>query len=155
MATILIIDDERHIRELYFLELSAEGYYVATMAGGSMVLEELEVLNPDVIVLDIRLVDHDGLDLLLKIRQGHPELPVILCSAYDSYRCDPRALAADAYVVKSYDLSELKSRVQRVLEASMPTDGSFLPAVAQADRGSTTGRVPEISKGETAWFGWS
>ena len=46
----------------------------------------------------------------------HYDLPVILCTAYDTYKYDQMAIAADYYVVKSFDLTELKTAIQRVIE---------------------------------------
>jgi DNA-binding response OmpR family regulator len=145
MARILVIDDEKHIRDLYSLELSAEGYRVDSTGSCANLPETLKVFNPDLIILDIRLVDHDGLDILLGIRQRYPDLPLIICSAYDSYRSDLRTLAADAYVAKSFDLSQLKTSVQRVLETGMPTSLQFLPVV-EIKEVKETGNSNEIGK---------
>ena len=73
-------------------------------------------MQPEVVVLDIRLVDYDGLELLQEIRNCHHDLPVILCTAYDTYKYDQKAIAADYYVVKSFDLSELKMAIKRAVD---------------------------------------
>ena len=65
------------------------------------------------VVLDIKLVDNDGLELLREIRQHYQDLSGILCSAYDSFKEEPRSLPADYYVVKSSDLTDLKMRIQQ------------------------------------------
>jgi two-component system response regulator (stage 0 sporulation protein F) len=117
MARILLVDDEEYIRQLYTEELSEEGYEVSTMASGHNLLKRIDSLQPEAVVLDIRLVDYDGLELLQEIRNRYHDLPVILCTAYDTYKEDPKAIAADYYVVKSFDLSELKMAIQRALEA--------------------------------------
>ncbi len=117
MARILLVDDEEYIRQLYTEELSEEGYEVSTMASGHNLLKRIDSFQPEAVVLDIRLVDYDGLELLQDIRNQHHDLPVILCTAYDTYKEDPKSIAADHYVVKSFDLSELKMAIQRALEA--------------------------------------
>ena len=117
MARILLVDDEEHIRRLYTEELSEEGYEVSTMASGHNLLKRIDSLQPEAVVLDIRLVDYDGLELLQEIRNQHHDLPVILCTAYDTYKEDPKSIAADNYVVKSFDLSELKMAIHRAIEA--------------------------------------
>ncbi len=117
MARILLVDDEEYIRQLYTEELSEEGYEVSTMASGHNLLKRIDSLQPEAVVLDIRLVDYDGLELLQEIRNRYHDLPVILCTAYDTYKEDPKAIAADYYVVKSFDLSELKMAIQRAIEA--------------------------------------
>ena len=116
MAKVLVVDDEEHIRLLYTEALAEEGHQVSTAVAGHTVLQKIGFLHPEVVVLDIRLDDCNGLDLLQDIRQRHYDLPVILCTAYDTYRYDPKALAADYYVVKSSDLSELKRKIQQALE---------------------------------------
>jgi len=117
MARILLVDDEEHIRRLYTEELSEEGHKIFTVASGHNLLNRIDSLQPEAVVLDIRLVDYDGLELLQDIRNQHYDLPVILCTAYDTYKEDPKSIAADYYVVKSFDLSELKMAIQRALEA--------------------------------------
>ena len=121
MARILLVDDERYIRELYSEELSAEGHNVATAATGHNLLKKIDNLRPEVVVLDIRLADYDGLELLQEIRKEYHDLPVILCTAYDTYKYDQKTIAADYYVIKSFDLSQLKTAIQRATEAN----GSF------------------------------
>lgn len=102
------------------MELSGDGHDVHTTDSGFGLIGRIDFLAPEPVILDIRLVDFDGLELLREVRERHPDLPVILCSAYDSYRHDARAVAADHYVVKSFDMRELKSKIQRSLEAVIP-----------------------------------
>ena len=121
MKRILLVDDEEYIRRLYAEELSEEGYEVVTVATGHDLLRKINLSQPSVVILDIRLVDYDGLELLQEIRSRYYDLPVILCTAYDTYKQDPKAFAADYYVIKSFDLSELKMMIGRALE----TDSSI------------------------------
>jgi DNA-binding NtrC family response regulator len=121
MKRILLVDDEEYIRRLYAEELSEEGYEVVTVATGHDLLRKINLSQPAVVILDIRLMDYDGLELLQEIRCHYHDLPVILCTAYDTYKEDPKAFAADYYVIKSFDLSELKMMVGRALE----TDSSI------------------------------
>ena len=90
---------------------------MSTTATGHNLLKRIDLLQPEVVVLDIKLVHYDGLELLQEIRKRHYDLPVILCTAYDTYKSDLRAIAADFYVVKSFDLSELKMKIHRAIEA--------------------------------------
>lgn len=117
MAKILLVDDEEYIRLLYSQELSEEGHRVTTLASGHNLLRRIDSDQPEVVVLDIRLVDYDGLELLQDIRNRHRDLPVILCTAYDTYKYDQKSIAADYYVIKSFDLSELKLAIRKALEA--------------------------------------
>lgn len=109
---LLVVDDEKHIRTLYQEELEAEGYTVAVSDGREPILAVVEREKPLVVVLDIKLgPDISGLDLLQELRRGDPTLPVILSTAYDSFQHDLKSIVADYYVVKSVDLTELKSKV--------------------------------------------
>jgi len=112
---ILVVDDEAHIRMLYKEELTEEGYEVITAEGGLNLLETIENKKPDLVVLDIKMVDYNGLDLLQDIRNKFYDLPVVLCSAYDTFKDDLKSIAADYYVIKSFDLSELKSKISELL----------------------------------------
>ena len=118
MARILVVDDEEHIRHYYTEELSDEGHEVWTAATGHELLRRIDRLQPEAVILDIKLVDYDGLELLQAIRYKHHNLPIVLCTAYDTYKEDPKAIAADYYVLKSFDLSELKMAIRRVLETN-------------------------------------
>jgi two-component system response regulator (stage 0 sporulation protein F) len=117
MAKILIVDDEEHIRFTYSEALTDEGYEVATADGGYRLVERIEEEKPDLVVLDIKMVDYNGLDLLQDIRNQFYNLPVVMCTAYDTFKEDMKSIAADFYVVKSFDLTELKSRIAMALEA--------------------------------------
>ena len=123
MAKILIVDDEKHIRALYAEELEEEGYEVAVASDGKDIIARLEQERPDVVGLDIKMVDCSGLDVLLEIRNRFYNLPVILCSAYGTYKVDVKSIAADAYVVKSSDLTELKKKIAQALETRVPEKG--------------------------------
>ena len=120
MAKVLIVDDEEGIRMLYRMELEDEGYEVVTLPDGKNLMKIINKEKPDCIVLDIKMREFNGLDLLQSIRKEHYDLPVILNSAYSSYKVDLKAVAADYYVVKSSDLSELKEKLRIALEATIP-----------------------------------
>ena len=122
MAKILIVDDEEHIRFLYSEELTEAGYEVITAENGYRLLERIEEEKPDLIVLGIKMVDYNGLDLLQDIRNKFYNLPVVLCTAYDTFKEDMKSIAADFYVIKSFDLTELKNKIAMALDAGGPTD---------------------------------
>ena len=109
MATILLVDDERYILQYYSEELTEDGHEIVSLDSGDSLLEKIYLYRPDVVVLDIKLGRWDGLELLQAIRKDFYNLPVILCTAYDTFKRDPRSIAADYYVVKSHDLSELRT----------------------------------------------
>jgi DNA-binding NtrC family response regulator len=117
MARIFLVDDENHIRALYAEELAEVGHQVTTAASGRNLLRKIAFLQPEVVVMDIKIGNYDGLELLQDIRNRHYSLPIILCSSYDHFKEDPRSISADYYVVKSFDLSGLKIAIQRAIEA--------------------------------------
>ena len=115
-ARILLVDDQEHIRTLYRMELEDEGYTVVAIPSGFRILERIEQENPDIIVLDIRLMDVDGLDVLQKIKERYIHIPVGLCTAYEPFKYDMKNITADFYVIKSHDLTKLKRNIASTLE---------------------------------------
>ena len=116
MAKILIVDDEESIRLLYQQELSEEGYEVIVAENGKECLEKLDQETPDVVILDVRMPVMDGIETLGRIINKKKELPVILNTAYSSYKDDFMTWAAEAYVVKSFDLAEMKAKIREILD---------------------------------------
>lgn len=116
MPTILVVDDEPGLRMLYAAELEDEGYQVLAAANCSDAANLLANQQIDLVVLDIQIKQESGLEMLQTIVKERSGLPVILCSAYNCYKDDFSSWLADAYIVKSSDLSELKSEVARLLK---------------------------------------
>lgn len=115
MNRLLVVDDEANIRLLYAEELKDEGYEVVTAANIAEAMEKLQEGVFDLAVLDIKLKNESGIELLQKLVKERHNMPVILCSAFSCYKDDFSAWLADGYVVKSGDLTELKSEIARVL----------------------------------------
>ncbi len=115
MSKLLVVDDEANIRLLYSEELADEGYEVVTAANIAEATEKLQLNNFDLAVLDIKLKNESGIELLQQLVKERHDMPVILCSAFSCYKDDFSAWLADGYVVKSGDLSELKHEIARVL----------------------------------------
>jgi len=111
---VLVVDDDLHIQRLYKEELIEEGYEVVVAANGAEAMEMFEKENPDLVTLDIRLPDVDGIQLLRQMKEKRPKLPIIMSTAYD-YRDEFAVWASEAYIVKSADLDELKSMIKRLL----------------------------------------
>ena len=115
MSRILVVDDEANIRLLYAEELAEEGYQVVTAASINEAIEKLHGEVFDMAVLDIKLKNESGIDLLQRLVKERHDMPVILCSAFSCYKDDFSAWLADGYIVKSGDLTELKQEIARVL----------------------------------------
>jgi two-component system, response regulator, stage 0 sporulation protein F len=117
MPKILVVEDEKNLRLLYKHDLEQEGYDVITAATAVEGLEALETKSPDLVVLDIRMPGMDGLEAMGRILEKHPKIPVILNSAYSSYKDNFLSWAADAYIIKSSDTTELRGKVRELLAA--------------------------------------
>ena len=118
MKKILIVDDEENIRFLYKEELEEEGFLVELAENGEEALKKLSGFQPDLVTLDIKMPGMGGIEALKRIREIERELPIILCSAYGDYKQNLATWASDAYVVKSADLTELKSTIRKFLKPS-------------------------------------
>ncbi len=114
MAKLLVVDDEMPLRLLYEKELTEEGYAVVLASDGREAIKKIEEETPDLVILDIQMPDIDGLEAMGKIL-GNFKLPVIINTAYSSYKSNFMSWAAEAYVVKSSNLDELKSTIREVL----------------------------------------
>ena len=116
MPTVLIVDDDQNQRLLYQEELSYEGYDVVEAASGQEAIGIVQDDGIDVVVLDIAMPGMDGVEALSRILAIDNKMPVVLNTAYSSYKDDFMTWAADAYVVKSSDLSGLKRQIAEAVK---------------------------------------
>ncbi len=112
---IMVVDDEEAIRMLYEEEFEDEGYEVISCSNGDEALELFEKEKPDLVILDIAMPGISGLEVLSKMKEESPSTPVIMSTAYSHYKDDFYTYVADAYIVKSPDLTELKDKVKELL----------------------------------------
>ncbi|MDZ7362274.1 MAG: response regulator [candidate division KSB1 bacterium] len=120
MKRILIIDDAANLRLLYQLELEVEGYEVVAAGSGAEALEVLAQKKIDAVVMDLLLPDCFGLELLNEILSWQRHLPLIINTAYEQFRDNFQTWGADAFVVKSSDLMELKGALGRAISRRGP-----------------------------------
>ena len=118
MAKILIVDDEINVRRLYSEELQAEGYETVSAGTVTEAIESVEKESPDLMILDMKLGDESGIDALIEIAERRKDLPVIINSAYSVFKDNFQTWAADAYIVKSVDLTPLKEKIRELLDIS-------------------------------------
>ena len=118
---VLLIDDEENLCLLYREELESEGYSVRTAGDAAEAMRLLEEEVPDVVVMDIRMPRMDGIEAMGRMLSRRNDLPVILNSAYSSYKDDFRSWPAEAYVIKSSDLGELKKAIGKAVSRRRPT----------------------------------
>jgi DNA-binding response OmpR family regulator len=111
---ILIVEDEENIRNLILLELKEEGYEVYTAKNANEAIEKFNNVSPEVVILDIKLEEESGIDVLKEIKSKSKTTKVILYTAYEEYKHDFETWLADAYVVKSSDISKLKEAIKKL-----------------------------------------
>lgn len=114
---VLIVEDDANQRLLYEEELREEGYEIHSAGDGRAALRAAQENTPDIVILDINMPGLDGLDTLSQLLETNPALPVIINTAYPGYQDSFTTWSADAYIVKSSDLSELKATVKKLLRA--------------------------------------
>lgn len=119
VAKVLIVDDEPHLRLLYETELRSAGFETMTAANAEQGLEFVETMKPDLVILDIRMAGMDGVEALQRILDRDNTIPVILNTAYSSYRENFMTWAADAYITKSSDITELVETTRELLQGKM------------------------------------
>jgi DNA-binding NtrC family response regulator len=112
---ILFVDDDAKQREQYRIRLERQGYRVCPADGADAAMEALRQERPAVVVLDIAMPERDGLSALQELLDADPGLPVVIHTAYPSYADNFLAWAADAYVVKSQDMTPLLEAVEKAV----------------------------------------
>ncbi len=117
-ASILVVDDERLIRWSLEQHLRREGYTVQSSETCSDALQRVQADAPDLILLDVRLPDGDGVDFLERLRAADPDCQVILMTAHGGVASAVRAmkLGAQDYVSKPFDMDELTLTIRKVLD---------------------------------------
>jgi nitrogen regulation protein NR(I) len=119
MPTLLVVDDEKNV--LYALEkgLRADGLRIVTVQTGKAGIDAAVREKPDAVLLDVRLPDLSGLDVLKELRQTDPKLPVIVMTTHGTAETAIEAMQRGAfdYLLKPWDLEELTDLVNKALEA--------------------------------------
>ena len=116
---VLVVDDDLSIRRMFQQLLTTNGYRVSVAASGEEALFFLDLVTPDLILLDLNLPGLDGLETTKKIKSdpSKPFIPIMLVTARDEQKLKVRGLdaGADEYLVKPVDLMELLARVRALL----------------------------------------
>jgi len=114
---VLVVDDEAVLAEMVSMALRYEGWNIATASDGSAAIAAARAQRPDVVVLDVMLPDMSGLDVLHKLREEHPQLPVLLLTAKDAVEDRIAGLTAggDDYVTKPFSIEEVVLRLRALL----------------------------------------
>jgi two-component system, OmpR family, response regulator len=114
---VLVVDDEAVLAEMVSMALRYEGWNIVTASDGSAAIAAARTQRPDVVVLDVMLPDMSGLDVLHKLREEHPQLPVLLLTAKDALEDRIAGLTAggDDYVTKPFSIEEVVLRLRALL----------------------------------------
>ncbi len=115
MTSILLVEDDKNQRLLYEQELRLEGYEIITAIDGKDSLKKVKEQPPDIIIMDIDLPKMEGIEAMGRIISKHKGIPIIINTAYNSYKDNYMSWIADAYIVKSSDLTELKNKIKELL----------------------------------------
>nr|WP_240421689.1 response regulator transcription factor [Paenibacillus periandrae] len=118
VATILIVDDDIHIRELIKVYLRQEGFDVVEAGHGKEALLEMEKTRIDLVILDIMMPEMDGWDLCVELRAAYPNLPLLMITAKGEtgHKVKGFQLGTDDYLVKPFDPEELVVRVKALMK---------------------------------------
>ena len=140
MASVLVVDDERSMRDFLKILLEKEGHKVATADNGEKALEILGSQAVEVVISDIRMPGITGIELLESIKEDFPDLPVIMITAFASP--DDAVLAmkngAFDYISKPFNVDEIKSVIEsatsKTLQTNKPQDlsASFPEIIGQS-----------------------
>jgi two-component system response regulator MprA len=137
---ILVVDDDRSVRDALRRALTLGGYEVEVVEDGRQALARLSTSTPDAVVLDIGLPEIDGLEVARRLRGAGDRTPILMLTARDAVadRIDGLDAGADDYLVKPFDLGELKARIRALLRRANgggdPSTLSFGELRLDADR---------------------
>jgi two-component system nitrogen regulation response regulator GlnG len=126
MKPVWVIDDDRSIRWVFEKALTRENIPFRTFASGQDALSNLETASPQVVLSDIRMPGGSGLELLQQLKQRHPNLPVIIMTAYSDLESAVAAFQGGAfeYLPKPFDVDNAVELIRRALEESTRKTGN-------------------------------
>jgi two-component system, OmpR family, response regulator MprA len=121
-VSILVVDDDRAVREALRRALTLAGYDTQLAQDGEQALEQIVQAVPDAIVLDVGLPGIDGLEVCARVRRMGSRVPILILTARDAVadRIDGLDVGADDYMVKPFDVGELKARLRALLRRASP-----------------------------------
>ena len=141
---ILVVDDDRAVRDSLRRSLQFNGYEVETAADGAEALARVPVVRPDAIVMDVMMPRLDGLEATRALRGAGNELPILVLTARDAVgdRVDGLDAGADDYLTKPFALEELLARLRALLRrASRPDDEDSTLAYSDLSMDTATREV--------------
>ncbi len=115
MKKLLIVEDEENLRDLYAEDLEESGYEVTKASNGKEAINLVRNGSYDLIIMDIRMPEMDGIETLGKVITMERKIPVIIYTAYSNYKSNFMTWTADAYLTKSTNLDDLKKKINELL----------------------------------------
>ncbi len=114
---VLIADDEVEFASTLMTRLQLRNFSVESVNSGKSALEAVARDTPDVVLLDLKMPDLDGLEVLARIRQDHPELKVFILTGHGSFEAGKEGmkLGANDYIMKPVDLNRLIKKMEDIL----------------------------------------
>ena len=132
---VLVVDDDRAVRDSLRRSLEFNGYEVALANDGAEALMAFGTQNPDIVVMDVMMPRLDGIETTRTLRAGGNDVPILVLTARDAVgdRVEGLDAGADDYLTKPFALEELLARMRALLRRITPTDGEDEETLAFAD----------------------
>ena len=115
MNTILVIEDDWSVRELFAIELASEGVNIVATGEVDSIREKIRASNPDLVLLDIYVKGKLRWEVLVDIKEENPKLPVLMINDFDDYTKDPHFRLVDGSWIKSCRFDDLRKKIGEVL----------------------------------------
>ncbi|MBN1383681.1 MAG: response regulator [Elusimicrobia bacterium] len=117
---ILIVEDERNLSQIYKSELEEAGYSVYIANTGFSAIDYVKTTKPDLVILDVKLPDINGIKVLQRIKQQYNDLSVVMCTAYEQFedyykRFTDNNTKFYSYLTKPVSLEALREEVKRAI----------------------------------------
>jgi two-component system OmpR family response regulator len=131
----LAVDDEPSLTELLSMAFRYEGWQVTTANSGLAAVRAAKETKPDAVVLDIMMPDFDGMEVMRRIRDAQPDVPVVFLTAKDAVNDRVAGLTAggDDYVTKPFSLEELVARIRALLRRAGAARAANEPVLRVGD----------------------
>ncbi|MFW5920510.1 MAG: sigma-54-dependent transcriptional regulator [Polyangiales bacterium] len=143
---ILIADDEANLRRVLSAQLERDGYEVHAVEDGAQALSALEDHHLDVVITDLRMPEHDGMEVLEHVTERYPHVPVIMITAHGTVDTAVQALKMGAfdYVTKPFDRTELKNVIDKAARTRELSERDVAPEPHQRGRYRLIGKAPAM-----------
>jgi two-component system response regulator MprA len=146
---VLVVDDDKAVRESLRRSLEFNGYEVALATDGAEALAGIGATDPDVVIMDVMMPRLDGIETTRALRTAKNDVPILVLTARDAVgdRVEGLDAGADDYLTKPFALQELLARLRALLRRVVPADGSDAEVLSFADLTMDVG-TRDVRRGE-------